>query len=105
MVARRRHDEMEVSIRFSAVALRHHRLKRGRRLFESDPSLVGRAAEFEESQPHPEQAVSVTVKIEAELCGEDGRTRGQNTIAPDHCPRLTPRDEPAAQPPRLLWRR
>jgi hypothetical protein len=67
MIARRRHDEMEVAIRLSTIAFGHNRLEGSRRLFECDPCLVWIAAEFEEAQPQPKQAISVTVEIEAEL--------------------------------------
>ncbi|AEC19115.1 hypothetical protein PT7_0575 [Pusillimonas sp. T7-7] len=37
------------------------------------------------------------MKVEAELRREGGRIRWKNTVTPDHCARLTSRNEPAAK--------
>ena len=44
MIARRRHDEMEVAIRVSTIASGYNRLEGSRRLFERDTCLVCIAA-------------------------------------------------------------
>ena len=76
MIARRRNNEMEVAIRLGTIAFGHNRLERGCRLFKCDPCLVRVAAEFEEAQPQPKQAIGVTVEVEAELRREGGGARG-----------------------------
>ena len=75
MIARRRHDKMEVAIGLSAIAFGHSRLERGRRLFECDPRRVRVAVEFEEAQPEPEQAIRVTVEVKLS-CGEKAGAPG-----------------------------
>ena len=77
MIARSRHDEVEVAIDLLAIALGDDRLERGGGLLEGDARLCGVAAEFAETKAEPEKRVTVGMQVVAELRRKGWRVRRQ----------------------------
>ena len=101
MIARRRHDEVEVAIDLLAIALGDDRLERGGGLLEGGARLCGVAAEFAEAKAEAEERIAIGMQIVAELRRKGRRVWRKHAIAPDDRACLAASDEACRESRRL----
>ncbi len=97
MIARRRHDEVEITIGFKTVSLCDHRLKRSGSLFEGGARLCSVATNFTKPKSKPEETVAVRMQVVAELRCKGWRIWRKCPVPPDDRSGLSTCDETAAE--------
>jgi hypothetical protein len=97
VIARCRHDEVEIAIDLLAIALCNHSFQGCGCLLEGGPGLGCISAEFSQAKTKPKKGVAIGMQVMAKLRSESWGIWREHPVSPDDCSRLTARDETASE--------